>query len=78
MKPTNKAIRERILRIERLRGSAEFVFAIRDPSLYDGVKVKGYVMSETHFKQFAEALPAYTELYVVSILENKIEGPFNE
>ena len=65
----SKALRERVLRIERYRGSGKLVIGIKDPNAYQGVKVNGALMSERQFKLFADSLPA-TELWVVSILEN--------
>ena len=68
----SKALSNRLLRIERLHGSGEFVIGIREPNAYKGVKVNGSLMSEKQFKLFADSLPDPTELWVVSIIENGI------
>jgi len=68
----SKALRERVLRIERLRGSGKLVIGIKDPNAYQGVKVNGALMSEKQFRIYSELQgDENIEVFLVSILENK-------
>ena len=69
----NKSLRERVLRIERLRGSGKFIVGVREPNSYKGVKFNGALMSEKQFQVFSELQgDENIEVFLISILENKI------
>jgi hypothetical protein len=73
VKAMSNSLSERVLRIERLRGSGKFVIGIQQPSAYKGVKVNGALMSEKQFKMFSELQEDENiEVFLVSILENMV------
>jgi len=73
VKILSKSLRERVLRIERLRGSGKFVIGIREHSAYKGVKVNGSLMSERQFQVLSELQGGENiEVFLISIIENKI------
>ena len=68
----SKALRERVLRIQRYRGSGKLVIGIKDTNAYQGVKVNGALMSEKQFRIYSELQgDENIEVFLVSILENK-------
>jgi len=50
----SKSLKERVLRIERLRGSGKFLIGVREPGAYKGVKVNGSLMTDRQFQVLSE------------------------
>jgi hypothetical protein len=58
------------LKIERQKGTRKFVFGIREPNFYKGVKVNGVLMTEKQFQELQET-SENTQFFIFEILENK-------
>jgi hypothetical protein len=68
---SKQTIIKRIEKIEQNTGEPQIVVAIKEPAMYEGVKVNGALMSDAEFERFKQALPKETQLYIVGVSENK-------